>query len=236
MKILRFDCAHKSLGVFYGDITITLTDLESLGDLCVLNMDENNVTTVDDLTTVGWDMLDKINIKYLKTINLLGNRRVKDVHVTERVCLLNQYLKELDEELQLKYNIPDYILIEYQMGPNDKTRGIVTQLISHYISPLQFMEGELDNNEPFPIVATVGPSLKNTIQFAKHLKLSEFMLKYLDNYRANKAHSRANLEYLLKVTDREHFLKGVKKGNYDDLGDALLQAIAYKIKKIDKIN
>ena len=134
--------------------------------------------------------------------------------IIEKYCILDEKIK---------------ILLEYQMGPNDKSRTVASQILEHY-SPIDMnftnycsdnsieaiVKGGKDaikeiannnflhNNKIFDI-EIVGPSLKNKINFDKEKPLSFFINKYAKLYDANKAHSKSN------------FLKWVEQKNISDM-------------------
>jgi len=54
-----------------------------------------------------------------------------------------------------------------------------------------------------------------------------FLNKYMNNYTANKNHTKTNFLYYLKQNNLLELLNNINKKNYDDISDSFIQAIAY---------
>ena len=87
-----------------------------------------------------------------------------------------------------------------------------------------------ENKLHFDIVV-VGPSLKNKIELDNSKPRSFFIDKYAKLYDANKAHSKSNLLWWLKMNNKENMLTGIKKKNIDDVADSFIQAFAWSLYK-----
>ena len=124
-----------------------------------------------------------------------------------------------------------HILIEYQMGPNNKSNNIFSQIIYHYSScDMGFKNSLLDyeNNklEKKCTVEIIGPSLKNKINLDKTLTYQYFIEKYAKTYDANKKHSIANMKYWLKTKNAEKMIENIKSKNLDDIADSITMTLA----------
>lgn len=100
----------------------------------------------------------------------------------------------------------DVMIYENTMNINDKSKAVQNFLIYEYCTISQ-------------IRATA--AAKNTVYFHNDLKIQNFLPRYSTSYSANKAQTKANLEYYIEQHDIKLELK--KK---DDAADAFMQIIA----------
>lgn len=235
MFYLSFDCANKSLGVsyFYYDLESSIsieklckyyynyTDCEYDCNSSIINNIKRLKLNLKRYELINYYIkylieLNKllnsiIDIKYLDVINLLDDKKTKDVNIITRSLCLKKKLLELDR--LLNYDNETNIIIEYQMNCNDKSRTIYNQLIYHYSC--------IDNFN----VQVIAPAFKNKIYFDESLKHNKFLQKYKNNYIANKKHTSSNFIYLLSNFNRLHLIDHIKKKNIDDLSDSFIQAL-----------
>ena len=214
VRILSYDCADRSLAVCWANVDTairrrilqiystyichgkchTYDDNEQLARIRQLAMDLN--TVLDD-----WIRIRKLsvydNTKGLKTDIVIRSQALID-------CL-----KTVDSYIDDRGGI-DYVLVEYQMPQNIKSRAVMVQIVMWYLA-----KGYK--------VYVPGPSLKNKIYFAPHLIHQNFMEQASRPYEANKNHCKANMTHWLKIYGLEKFLVGVATKNYDDLADSFMQ-------------
>jgi hypothetical protein len=248
MYIISYDVASKSLAVALVWINDNWqTDLEQATYDGVRSINEASSTNdQNDIYKAAIDALDRIydilsNIikpVIFDVVDLIPGKKVKETSVVLRASRLNGYLHMLDSVIkQTTNNKIIKVLIEYQMGPNDQSRNVGSQILSHYIaSDLNF---ESCNFQPCGLilpkydVSIVGPSLKNQITLIKGFELSHFIQKYTKNYTANKAHSKYNFLTWLKLNKHTDLLKNIKLANHDDIADAFNQCLSWVFKKSD---
>ncbi len=235
LNVLSFDVANKSLAVAL--IRFDTKKYEriehALGEFRAI---KTSGVTGAVLLRAFVDMLDRIlhiydnaiDIKYVAVKDLIPGKKLSDTDILARTAALNEYLIQLDtavapfvdpaEELK--------VLIEYQMGPNEKSRAVSSQLLYHYTNVLFVAGRPVDGN-----IILVGPSLKNTIYIgADDASYVNFLNNRRTNYAANKAHSRFNLVRLFGIVGKSDMLRDIAKKNYDDLGDAVMMAVAWVVK------
>jgi hypothetical protein len=227
MNIISFDVATKSLAVsiinYDTNIGNKIDELfnnfkkyEGKNNLLVLQEYEK---LIDDVTTL-YD--NKISIKYLDVKDLIPDKQLKDTTAVERSNALFNYLTKLDKIILDYTDENDLVfLIEYQMGPNDKSRAISSQIMYHC---MRYYNGSN--------IHLVGPSLKNKLIIDKsdESKYSSFIGKYKSNYSANKNHSKHNFLVLLKKLKSEKLIQHISKKNIDDIADSVLMSIAWVLK------
>lgn len=235
MFYLSFDCANKSLGVsffeFNDQYKLSLINLYNKFSLIKDNSNQlNHKNIIDHIVLLKAtlkkqnnfslyfsflkelnNILDSVfNIQFLNVVNLLQDKKTKDVSVLERSICLKNKLKEIDE-LVFKDKKNMIVCIEYQMNCNDKSRTIYNQLIYNYSC--------IENVE----VKIIAPAYKNKVYLNKDLKHNKFIQQYKNNYIANKKHTAANLLYFAEVFGID--ITHIKKKNIDDLADSFLQAL-----------
>lgn len=225
--VLSIDSATKSLAISIVKYNTNLSN--DISDL--YNSYIESKKTLDDFDTIqnyskllaDIDLLlhSRFDVKYLDVIDLIPNNKVTDVSIVDRTKKLYDYLNNtLDNILQsLDINNNEWLfLIEYQMGQNQKSNIISSQLIYHLSK----------YNHPLEII---GPSLKNKIVIGgSDGHYSNFIESHTTNYAANKSHSRYNFLTLIKRNNLEDSIKHIKKKNIDDIADAVLQGLSYVIK------
>lgn len=143
--------------------------------------------------------------------------KVKETSGVSKAAALKAVLTNLDAAI-VDSNVT--VLVEYQMNANHTANAIFNMILYHYAGR-------------YP-VEVIKPSWKNTLALHPQLTLSAFLATCSSNYKANKSHSRANMLFFLTMIDRMELLADIKKANYDDIADTLMQALAYhKKNKID---
>lgn len=182
----------------------------------ILEIFENYNTLLKNIINI---QNNKIKIKYLEVKDLIPGKKLKDTNTVIRTTNLYNYLNEVIDPIIKLYEKNKLIfLIEYQMGPNDKSRVISSQLLYH------FTKYKSD-------IHLVGPSLKNKIIIGnnKNLLYSTFIEKYKSNYTANKNHSKANFLEIIKILKNENLILNINKKNIDDIADSVLMSITWTL-------
>lgn len=201
MNVLSFDCANRSLAVCFATVhKDKMTNLKKAID------DEKNTTKKKQFD-------DFIDVHFIKVFDLTKGEKYNTI---QRSKLLKDCLKSIDVMIS-GYKIPSHILIEYQMSANDKSRCVSQQILYHY------------TNDTTPEITLVGPTLKNKVKFSADDSLdhSTFMEKYASKYTANKNHTKSNFLHWVETTDNQHIIKNMKKKNYDDAADSLMQIFGW---------
>jgi len=241
---LSWDCATKSLAYAYVsiDTSISAQIFEHykiiMGDSYICLMSDLLTTEYDIVTAkinniiqaADAESLKKIKDWYIKlqyifanfikiielsVVDLAVGVSNKNISDNQRITLLGQYLKTLDN----KFGIIDYVLIEQQpvkIGGAHKT-NIYSAMVSHCIC-----YHYLRYNPQF-----VCPLFKNKICFAEHLELSNVGRQNDNMYARRKLHSKLNLLYYLAQFSNMHLITGVPKKNYSDTADAFMQILGY---------
>jgi hypothetical protein len=248
MFIVSYDVASKSLAlsiIKFNDnwkidlekinkkFNILINDTKNNGsDVCKLSLQcINDIEVLFDtiITPIMFDVVD-----------LIPNKKVKDTTPSLRASRLRAYLYSIDE-LYLNDLINDFpndkfqVLLEYQMGPNDKSRNVGSQILYHY-SPMDtsfkntntkkinhtFYKNQQIKNYSIDIV---GPSLKNKLNMYK--PLSFFTEKYTKKYDANKKHSKDTFLYWIKHKKIENMIVNIPKKNLDDIADSVNMTLAW---------
>jgi hypothetical protein len=258
MYILSFDVASKSLAVSL----ILFNDLYKLEiDTIIINMNNiqqliksiNLTTSYDEI----WKILSDLKCLLLKynfivdnfatpifmdVVDLIPGKKLKDTTVITRSNRLKSYLYYIDKLIytELKNNsydvsIPIKVLLEYQMGPNDKSRNVCSQILFNYskndnIEFKSFNFQHITISEKSDLIYSteiVGPSLKNKINLDKDKDHQFFLTKYANNYDANKKHSSHNFLTWVKKKSIENMIKDIPKKNIDDIADSVIMALAW---------
>lgn len=243
MLIFSFDCAIKNIGICCIEIKDTWREetkslISEIYDL--YDTDYDKITfltkTVDLLTRINQLVDNQLVIKFLNVIDLIPDKKVKDIKFSSLIIKLKYILACLDHMLPK----PDVVLIEHQMSINDKARGI-SRYIEEYYTPLRYPDDNITYAvEAFPVenidiepatketvVYIVNPNLKNSISIdpSKEGAYGSFIEKYA-NYTANKKHTEHQLVYYLKKMGLSHYLEGVDN-KLNDIADAFMMAYAW---------
>lgn len=194
------------------------------------------------------DKLDKlicnlIKPLYFDVVNLVPGQKVKDTTVIIRAARLKAYLNFIDTKLENLYQKQNSenikILLEYQMGPNDKSRNVCSQILYHYSKSdfnyeniCKIQDNNLqDNNTLKYDIEIIGPSLKNKINLNNNKPYSYYTKKYTKLYDANKAHSKDNFLRWVNEKKIEYMIKDIKKKNLDDIADSVNMTLAWVLLK-----
>lgn len=171
----------------------------------------------------------RIKIEYLHVVDLIPNKKISESSIVERTFNLRKYLDSLRAVIDPLIKDDDYkFLIEYQMGPNDKSRAVSSQI-------LLFCSSFAENVEDAEArIKLVGPSLKNKLSIDTDEKShhSYYLSKFKTNYAANKNHTKYLLYKIVDTYNQNNILLNIKKKNIDDAADAVCMTIAY-ISKYD---
>lgn len=135
--IAGFDCAASNMGICYVEfddkwrdkivvhvsrLNKLYSDMESLTKGQFLS---ESIRIVKDIESY----LDNIiKIKFFNVIDLVPGIKVAKVPLLERTKRLKYLLQILDQQ----FDVPDIVLIEYQMKQNDISRAISHQIAYHY--------------------------------------------------------------------------------------------------------
>jgi hypothetical protein len=241
MYILGYDVASKSLALtiiyFNENWEIELQKIKNLFNDKLQNVESPKKIceiTLQYIDRVD-ELLDTIIIPILfDVVDLIPNQKVKDTSVILRASRLKSYLLSVDQYLSKLYTSSDNtykILLEYQMGPNDKSRNVCSQILYHYSNTDFNFNSALDLPCDTLInkydVEIIGPSLKNKINMDIKKPYAFFINKYTKAYDANKAHSKNNFIYWVDKKNISHMIKNVKKKNLDDIADSCNMILAW---------
>jgi hypothetical protein len=260
MRIISYDCAIKSLGVAIIDFDLG----KCCGDICtLLDTFISEEKLINYSTATAHQLYHRINefiklkemilstiynsptILYLNVFDLIPGKKVSEAKQlkTERLHGCLTYTKLIAESGGKDI---DYVLVEYQMNANDKSREVMNQ-IKNFYSPSSFgfsqgsnffakkfskrlislrLYGNDINTVKFKLIK---PTLKNTLSFTKELSYSNIcsISNSISTYKCNKIHCRKNLVYYLESRGLSGYLDGVKASNIDDVADAFMQAFAW---------
>lgn len=248
MLILGIDCATKTLG-----LSIIRYTPEAL--MCVSQ--HASASQADLMSQVESAMLVNIRAaisKYLQfvyfdVVDLVPGKQLKETDRRLRAARLKALLNCIDE----RYGPFDHVLIEYQMGPNDKSREISEAVAYHYAyqsadyashnlpkrkadSTCSALEPTLEptlegsSEAKHTLTHVVGPSLKQKIAATKDLAFTKFVQKYASLYTANKAHAKANFIAIIQTlgsAEANKMLKAIPKKDVGNAADATLMIMAW---------
>jgi hypothetical protein len=177
---------------------------------------------VDDITEI---LTNRCVVEQVRVVDLLPGQKVNSVDVITRAHALAKYMAEIDVCVRPYINAQTHILIEYQMGPNDKSRTVSHQIIYHMVATY-----------PEAHVHIIGPSAKNKlyIEGIDDSRLEYHMAKHFRNYTANKNHAKALLRHIVPYCKEpiQLAIDAVAKKNMDDVADAVTMSISWAIKNI----
>lgn len=223
MRVVSFDVAIKSLAVAVVDVKSDELISKQIYKLfreykkkkysdCVEKLEAYTKL----LLSINVIMNDRFQIHYLTVKDLIPGRKIKDVKAVETAYLLYIFLEEIRAKITHNYNDEYRFIIEYQMAPNDKTRGMSSQLLLYCMSFFK-------DNSSLENVWLIGPSLKNKLSIASDnmSKHSYYTEKYRTNYAANKNHTKYIMQRMLQLYDQKEKIKDIKKKNLDDIADAI---------------
>ena len=229
MKIISFDVATKSLAVSIIDYNYNLESafkinmyfeeyLKFKKNHKPYNLSENIIKIFtkfcDFLDKMDAELSNMIYINYLDVKDLIPNKKIKDTDIIERTCKLKDYLTSIENKCDISPECQ--ILVEYQMGPNDKSRTISSQILYHFANKA--------------ILHLIGPTLKNKVYIKndKNSTYSSFVAKYTTNYAANKNHAKYIFEKFINIY-KYNLDKKIKKKNIDDIADSTIMSVAFAI-------
>ena len=268
MYILSFDVASKSLAVsiikfnenWRADVkqsieilNQTLSAYKHLGQSDKPNIDSFTKICQASLIHINniHNILDTlIQIIYVDVVDLIPGKKIKETDLILRSNRLKGYLNNLDH--MIKDFDACHVLVEYQMGPNNKSNNVFSQILYHYSEGDLNFANTFNSNpiikntfnanpiikcplEPNPMIKKipkltieiVGPSLKNKLNLDKDRPRTYFIEKYAKTYDANKKHSISNMNYFLKTKNAEHMLANIKNKNLDDISDSITMTLAW---------
>jgi hypothetical protein len=250
MYIISYDVASKSLAlsiIYFNenwkvDLKKIETDFKNEMSTCKVS------ETVCRCALKYIDILENFHDNLIQptifdVVDLIPGKKLKDVDVVTRSARLCAYLNMVDcnyihgfhRENQTSETYK--VLLEYQMGPNDKSRNVGSQILYHYsnMDTGFACSNKLGTkniiNSSIPVikydVEIIGPSLKNKISIDKDKPYSYFIQKYMKSYDANKAHSKANFLQWVKNKKCDSMIIGIKKKNLDDIADSVTMTLAW---------
>ena len=267
MHILSFDVASKSLAVsiikfnenWNADVkqsieilNQTLSAYKHLGQSDKPNIDSFTKICQASLIHINniHNILDTlIQIIYVDVVDLIPGKKIKETDLILRSNRLKGYLNNLDH--MIKDFDECHVLVEYQMGPNNKSNNVFSQILYHYSEGDLNFANTFNSNQnikntsdsknkkhiikdspehkknPKLTIEIVGPSLKNKLNLDKDRPRTYFIEKYAKTYDANKKHSISNMNYFLKTKNAEHMLANIKNKNLDDIADSITMTLAW---------
>jgi hypothetical protein len=250
MYIISYDIASKSLALSIIKFNDTWkNDLilinKSFQNYIMQNKSSENICKfaikcINDIELLLNNIITPI---LFDVVDIIPNQKLKDTKPLLRSKRLKAYLYSIDQNYlnSLKKNNPNdlfKVLLEYQMGPNDKSRNVCSQILYHY-SPMDtgFKQTTVVLNKYNTIIEKhksstydieiIGPSLKNKINLIRDKPLGFYMKKYAKKYDANKNHSKANLLQWVKQKKIEHMMEHIPKKNIDDIADSVNMTLAW---------
>jgi len=225
MRILSFDCANKSLGV------------------CVLTIDDVAKFKAEHLEICG-RMAERVDeaaaalalmhrqrvcVEHLDVYDTIPGKKLKQTTAMDRARGVRGVLEHLDSVCERKSI--DHVLVEYQMNANCQSGSVLDCILCWYSGAGEFASAKTGavecGDECGPAVHVVNPKQKRKIFMRDELRHDNFVKQYASNYAVNKAHSRANMETYGRIFPG--ILDGIKKKNFDDVGDALMQVLAWAV-------
>lgn len=266
MYILSFDIASKSLAVSF--ILFDCNYMEKMhkciNEISKLHQKIKHIdcntpieyiyTILNDIKQQLFNYTSIINniIKpiFLDVVDLIPEKKIKDMTVITRANRLKSYINYIDKlvysEIKKDNNnllntVNIKVLLEYQMGPNDKSRNVCSQILYNYsnIDDHDFkscnftqLTSQYDKT-PKTIkdisysVDIVGPSLKNKIDLDKTMDYCFFLNKYKNKYNANKKHSSYNFLLWMERHSFKYMVENIPKKNIDDIADAFIMTLAW---------
>jgi hypothetical protein len=146
MYILSFDVASKSLAVsiikfnenWRADVK---QSIEILNQTLCLYTSISNKPNIDSFTKICQASLIHINnihnildtliqIIFVDVVDLIPGKKIKETDLILRSNRLKGYLNNLDN--MIKDFDACHVLVEYQMGPNNKSNNVFSQILYHY--------------------------------------------------------------------------------------------------------
>lgn len=235
MRILSFDCGNVSLGYAVVDYNVNwsqesqniINQIQQLIDKLFILVNELNilVNELNSLTNELYPLINELNeltnlllntvccFKLVKTetVNVISGYKFNKTSPGYRCTQLFNLVQSINQEFP--FNTLNKVIIEDQMSPNEKSRGVFYNLMFYYNT----------------LAYNIKPTWKNRISYpGRDLKL--YKIKYSKNYDANKVHCRENFLYYLTISNQLNKVeKYTKKALYNDKADAFMQAMAYII-------
>lgn len=209
MFYLSFDCANKSLAI--GLYRINIKDIESIRNS--INPSKNKDIIEENKLT------DLIEILYVDVLDIIPNKKVKDVDIIERTKMLKDAIKIVNNNIKpfiQEYSQKVNVIIEYQMNVNDKSRTVFNQLIYEY-------------TEDIYNIIVIKPMMKNMISLREELRYCKLLKNYTSVYKCNKQHTKLNFLYFLDKLDITDKVKHIEKKNLDDIADTFMQVLAHLV-------
>lgn len=222
MYILGIDCAIKNIGISYIEFDNNYEKkINAFCNLMKLELNKKILSVkyaIDILKKINDFLKQIIRIIYINTFDLIPNDKFENTNFLKRSAVLKTFLYNIDE----KYPRKDIILIEYQMGINEVSHCIASQIMYHYsdIIDVKFFPKNMQirdgsyftyNLNKFPMnecnvhyqntkseIHYVSPSIKNNIQIVPDGKYCYFIEKYT-NYVANKKHTEYNFIRFMEI-------------------------------------
>jgi len=243
MLILGIDVATKSMG-----IALLKYDVDWEKKIQTVFVENNKKSeTFEEASRKTIKICDEVvnilnntlQILFLDVVDLIPKQKMKGVDVFLVARRLKKYLNDLEKKIDEQCQV----LLEYQMGPNDKSRGVCAQLVYHFAGLDSGYDSynikekkekkEKEKHKNKYTVEIVGPSLKNKHDLDKEKTLAFFRNKYVKSYDANKKHSIHNLKTWLDTFGKGDMFKKYKAKHRDDVADAFNMCIAWLAKNND---
>lgn len=243
MRLLGIDCATKSLAVSIVEFNSNWsTDLKEISEhYSKLWKTQPTLQTLKNRVDEVNSLFDNLfTLHYVTVFDLLPGESIKGVSIEKRMGRLKgaiEYIKKVNKSIKPFREI-DKVLIEYQMSANDKSRNVSVALTYAFINedygfscktPTD-LETPNHSRESSSKVEMVGPSLKSKVYFGSAGMMQNFRKKYMNNYTANKAHSKYNFNEWITNHGCQEKIAQIPKKNLDDVADSFLMVYGWCIK------
>lgn len=251
MLILGIDCGIKHLGVaivqfddWRDSIKILEKKIASSANFC----ETGSIHYKTIIESINKTVDNFIQIKYLDIFDLIPGKKLKETNAIERACRLKAVLEYIDFICYQLYNKnqPDLVLVEFQMGQNNKSNDNFSQILFHYAKAdnnfshhnnyMQTRTTKLQEQQNTKLIV-VRPSIKNTVSITPNGQYHHFLKRYKTRYTANKAHAVFNLQAFCTLFNQTHLIpsststtkKRSKKICLKDAADAFMMIFGYII-------
>ena len=157
--------------------------------------------------------------KYLKILDgdmecFYPNIKDEDINIVMRCKAVAKYIEKRIKPSIIKYcDINPKIMIEFQMGANQRARAIVATIITMFV--------DYD-------IHIIGATLKNKIYTSPKGKYYLFAEKYKTSYTANKSHALFNFQQIEQLFDSQ-ISKNISLKNRGHIADSFIQILGYII-------
>lgn len=209
---LSFDCATKTFAFSLSHVSLDTSRVRMRIDIIaeLLRREEIDISTLSSMVDAAAEDADQL-IQLLdgETTDLFPGVPDDSIDSVDRIKAVARYVNS-----RIIPALPSkpIVIIEYQMGPNSRSREVASALIA------LFADYE---------VVVVGPSLKNRVAFSAEGRYSNFTSRYKTTYAANKAHAKFNFALVEAVFGSK--IKNVSPALKGHIADSFMQVIGYLV-------